>query len=349
MDMEAYIVANKWLVLCLSFFTIIYAQMEEGEEDDFWKQIEEEEAFRAQYGKYIDQITKEFSEQVFNQFDLSGGVLSCNGRKKIESISVRFAAHRRASLEEARALALSLMDSLKKKINGCGPLRTYLAEYPFIRMSIDLSFECFLDRWSADGTIAKAYINKNELTYKTYDPFTERFEPLLTESYEEAIQLHNDSPVKNPAVHMLTDQEKALDAILPAFVEQMHHQYDISIWSIGGKMTGGVTEVGVHWVAMRRATQKEARELLVGVVETLLKTLNESERLRLFLKPFPFPANRVKMAIRFVNENFYPYFDNSVKAITIENGQISYTVDENYPSIPSESYAEALKTVETRR
>ena len=104
---------------------------------------------------------------------------------------------------------------------------------------------------------------------------------------------------------------------------------------------------------------QEARALMLLATEKLLNTLNNSERLRPYLKEYPFSASRLKLRMLFRKEKYFvgdvPYYDGSMESAVLSGNIITY-----YHHIPNikdsnmhdrvvyaqESYQEAQKTFE---
>jgi len=86
----------------------------------------------------------------------------------------------------------------------------------------------------------------------------------------------------------------------------------------------------------------------VSAVEFLLEELNNDENLHPHLKEHPLMADALRFRIEFRDKNHLRYFDGAIDSVTIDRGEVTYTVtppDEEYvwPSevLAEESYVEA--------
>jgi len=273
---------------------------------------------------------------------------------KIEDIGMQFTAYRRATVEEARALHLLVMNKLVEAINAHEKIQPFLAQNPFTykRVSVDISFKGPYGPYS-EGNIehifnvtdlAGAVENRSKLFYYAHDPFKGKSIELFNESLEDAVKLAQASPIQNLAVHQTTPLEEAVDEVLPIYLSDMRKEHRFECCSMGGKLTDHVEEIGARFTVVQRATQEQARKLVVLATDRLLEAINRDEKLRPFLAEYPFPASRVKMRISFVKKNYYSYSDGSVESAVLEDNEISYLklpLEEESPYFAKESYQEA--------
>ena len=123
-------------------------------------------------------------------------------------------------------------------------------------------------------------------------------------------------------------------------------------------MAENIEDIRAHFKAFKPARQELARQLLVEVTESFLSAINNNEKLRPYLKEYPFPASRVKIFIGFVDQRYLPYSDGSIEELTLDENEITYFHSVDRPKKPDfeivlsdtkilgkESYQEALEIV----
>lgn len=322
------------------------------------------------YDVYVDEIMRSVARQMEKELHLVWTGDSGMMHEQVEEIGMKFNAYRRATIEEARALELHVINKLVQAINSHEKIQPYLEERPFTykRVQVSISFKGENGSYS-DGTVAHvsnapdfAVIeNRNKLFYDSNDPLDQNYDmEIHSEHYEEAERLVKASPRQDLLVHHTTEQEKAIDQLLINFTEEMWETCGLSRWSIGGKMTHGIEEIGAKFTAFYPATQESARELQVFATEKLLKAINNNEKLKPFLKEYPFPASRIKMRICFRDKKYLNYSDGSMESIAFDGNEITYyhdliiprkTVEPKYfpvrtEVLAKETYSEALKVVQ---
>ena len=289
------------------------------------------------YEGYIREISNSFAEQMDKELNLHGFGSFRASHDIVEVLEMNFTAHRRASIQEARALMLLVIDKFVHAINNYENIQPYLAELPFnhkrVRISID--FNGARGKSCADGSVTSVfyvtdlsdlYIHRTDLLYHANDPIKECPTLLLKESYGEATKLNAASPVKSPGIHQTTKKEEAIDTAFELFSDKMEEEYGIYCWSIGGKMADDIKDIGAKFTAFQPATKEEARQLLVQVAEKLLSEVNSDEKLRPYLAKYPFPMNHLKLLIQFRTDGYDSYLDgNSMEDIELQKGQITYS------------------------
>lgn len=336
------------------------------------------EEIAKQYKSYINEFQRIFGKQIEREFNLI--LREENVFHDFFPNSIKFYAYRRASLEEARALELSVLNKLAEEIHADPKMLSYLSMLSLTPDSIAVAIRfVYLHQWSyRDGSIddvnssyskiGNKNFRKQYLKYTTSDPFSdysaykdETFSTHFEESFEDAVKLNAASPNINPTIHELTGFEDELNQILTSFKKEMQKKYGLlfesSGWMIAGKSTPDITEIRAKCTYLYPLSCEEARALILLATEKLLTTLNNSETLRPYLKEYPFSANRLKLRMLFRKEKLFvgdvPYYDGSMESAVLSGNFITY-----YYHIPKdssmhdrviytkESYQEAQKILE---
>ncbi len=135
------------------------------------------------------------------------------------------------------------------------------------------------------------------------------------------------------------------------FIQQVKREFGFDCEMTGGSMPYDVEEISVMFGANRIATLEQARELEVILTEKFVKIINEHEKIRPFLREYPFPANRAIVSIR-----FYPPLKKQIGSHAVDflfqvKNTIYYFADDPkdpvaYLDVHEEPYEEALKIVQ---
>ena len=360
--MAEFTVADKLILIVIAMLTICL----DGSLNAVGNYIKYEE---KKYEVYIREISNSFAEQMDKELNLHGFGNFRASHDIVEVLGMNFTARRRATIQEARALTLLVIDKFVHAINTHENIQPYLAEHPFTHKRIRISIDFNGPKGSyADGSVTSVfyvtdlsdlYIHRTDLLYHANDPIKQSSILLLKESYGEAVKLNAASPVENPGIHQTTKKEEAIDTAFELFCEKMREDHGIYCWSIGGKMADDIKNIGAKFTAFQPATKEEARQLLVEVAEKLLSEVNNDEKLRPYLAKYPFPLNRLKLLIRFRTEGYDSYLDgSSMEDIELLKEQITYFqrivrpnknvsfIDARTVIVAKEPYQEAKKIVE---
>jgi hypothetical protein len=289
-----------------------------------------------EYVAYVNEVRDEFMHQMAQEHHLICVGESGKLHETVEELGLQFKTNRRATLAEARALQIDVMNKYVLAINQHPQLNPFLNEYPFNnkRITISISFEGPNGRHTEGvGWVfsipdsAPATENRNKLLYYAYDPFTGNNVDLHRETYDEAMGLAREHP---ETAHSTTPMEQDFDETFLAFSKNIQKQHGLKCWHIGRTTPG---YVGAYFVSRSKASLPEAKQLLLSVANSLLDDINR--QLEQHLTESPFPSSHLKLRIRFTKSN-----PNEVESITLDNNQISYfleySLDQVIPPPPIE-------------
>lgn len=143
---------------------------------------------------------------------------------------------------------------------------------------------------------------------------------------------------------------KYVDQIISAFEKECAKEYKVTPSGSGGKMPKDIEEIAVDFRVYRTATIDEARALEVAMTEKLLKKINQDEKIRPYLREYPFTANRARVGISFHNKDQSFHTDGSVAYVSKIRNLIYYDAadpkTEDLYNLRKEPYEEALKLVQ---
>lgn len=319
----------RLLLLFTCFDNQVYSEIDEAELE---KQFLEDEANYNTYKDYIPEIEVAFAIQMLDEFGLLWNGNSHQMHGKVEILGMEFIAYRRASIPEARALCLTVMDKFVKAINAHDNIQPFLEVQPFnyghVKVSISFKGEngCYCDgSVSSVSTISEKASDPadvNKLIYYTSDAYSAKSNVILRESHEEAVRLAESFPIQDLSVHESSEWEDAVDKTLVDLREEMADKYGLSCWYIGGDMQEGIKDIRANFRIFRPANVNQARQLFVEITERFLSVVNE--KLRPYLKDYPLTPDKVKLFIGFKNRNYHSHPESQLEEVTLDNGEISY-------------------------
>lgn len=132
--------------------------------------------------------------------------------------------------------------------------------------------------------------------------------------------------------------------------DRISKRYNMKVIGVTAGLMNCVNALGLDFHIQGPLSKEQLRIILVDSVEEFLTLLNEDERIRPFLKEYPFPADGIQIAI-FVkdkerNSIYYP----EITVASVYNGKLFYRSKEKdvisgYKLTEEESYETALKLV----
>ena len=139
--------------------------------------------------------------------------------------------------------------------------------------------------------------------------------------------------------------------VTSAFLKEMYKEYGFECGASGGMMPFDVEEISVSLVAYQSATVEQARELEIKTTERFAQIINAHEKIRPFLREYPFPSSQVDVSIAFEKpKKNKTSLGNDVFFVFQAKNKIFYKAknpDNHYvfKAIKDEPYEEALKIV----
>lgn len=139
-----------------------------------------------------------------------------------------------------------------------------------------------------------------------------------------------------------------VDEIVDTFSKEMEKEYEIRCCGSGGSMPYNVEKIEVLFSASRKATIEEARKIEINGLKKLLNHVNKHEKIRPYLKEYPFNLERVRVSISFYPSNNGRPLDGSVAHVFFSGKKIFYDkaevqVDEPTPLIYENEKKEVVK------
>lgn len=322
------------------------------------------------YEDSLIQLTQTFAKQMKNELNLEYSGKGFDIHDKVEEIRMKFRANRRATLEEARTLQVLVMNKLVQAINEHKKIQPYLSTSPFTFKGVKISINfdgpyasyfkgniTHIFNVADSGSIVE---NKNNFFYYGKDPITEESILLLQESYEEASNLALATPIKTPHLHQTTELEILSDQIFLKFGKELGEKNALYLITAGANLTNGIEEIAAKFIYFTPSTIDTARKLALLAIEKTLSAVNHDQKLKSYLKPYPFSASQLKIRIEFRKNDksawgYSSFTDGSMDKVEITNDLFSYfrtppvkkgieDVEINFldPLFATETYQEAL-------
>lgn len=117
---------------------------------------------------------------------------------------------------------------------------------------------------------------------------------------------------------------KYVDEIVADFAKDMEKKYELHFYGSGGSMPTDVEKIEVLFISHQQSTVDDARKMEVNGIQSLLHRINAHEKLRPYLREYPFKADRVGLSISFRTETDDRPLDGSVASVFFARNKIFY-------------------------
>ncbi len=122
--------------------------------------------------------------------------------------------------------------------------------------------------------------------------------------------------------------EKYVNEIVDDFVKQMKTKHQLHCYGSGGSMPKDVEKIKVLFISYQHSTVDDARKVEVDAIQELLQRINAHEKIRPYLREYPFGPNRVDISISFRTETDDRPLDGSVASVFLAKDKIFYRAAE---------------------
>jgi hypothetical protein len=152
-----------------------------------------------------------------------------------------------------------------------------------------------------------------------------------------------------------TPDGKYAAEIIKEFEKEACKEFGIEAMGAGGQMPFDVVSFDVRFWVRKKGTVEEARELIVKLKEKLRVTINKHEKIRPYLRAYPFPIKNTNVTISFPDQDKNGVlYDKSVTFASVgSNGKIYYRYDDpnlkGFQPLYEEPYEEAVKIVHGKK
>jgi len=124
------------------------------------------------------------------------------------------------------------------------------------------------------------------------------------------------------------DYLEYVNEIIEDFAKEMKTKYDLRYYGSGGSMPTDVEEIEAMFISYHHMTVDEARKVEINAIQDLIRRINSHEKIRPYLREYPFHQDRVGVSISFRTKTDDRPFDGSVALVFLAKNKIFYKAAE---------------------
>jgi len=143
--------------------------------------------------------------------------------------------------------------------------------------------------------------------------------------------------------HGASPHVSAAHEVMQAFAKEMEKEFDLVCIGSGGRMPLQIEEIQVSFAAYRKGEIPEARSLEILGTERLVEIINNSERIRPYLKKHPIDHAHAFVSISFRQKNETRF--DGVALVFQANDQIYYCSKDPNRDLLVEPYEKARNEI----
>ena len=148
--------------------------------------------------------------------------------------------------------------------------------------------------------------------------------------------------------------EKCVREIIYNFEEWAIAKYGLKRYEFGASMPDDVEKIKVGFCFIGKTSVNEARETYITLNEKLTEMINTHEKMRPYLREYPFTRTRVEICIDFCDKHNIRNTDGSIATVLIGRDDIILYLSKKpnifgYIHLFEEPYSDALKIVTSKK
>lgn len=116
-----------------------------------------------------------------------------------------------------------------------------------------------------------------------------------------------------------------LNFVVTGYIEMLENCNNLRLINKTGCMDCTIHYLGLQFESYDTRNINSARKLMLGLIDSFLKTINDSTCLRPYLHCYPFTTENVEIRVHFVDDCKYSYpAPDEIKYMTFIDGTITY-------------------------
>ncbi len=134
--------------------------------------------------------------------------------------------------------------------------------------------------------------------------------------------------------------------IMQNTANELQNAKKLKLVGFGGGMMYEIENLHLSFLSFDNQKLFQARDLIVFSIRLFLKNINTNEKIRPYLKSYPFTSKNISIFINIQNA------DTSINGVALTANKIVYDVpgkEKTFEQIHEETYEEALKIVESEK
>jgi hypothetical protein len=125
----------------------------------------------------------------------------------------------------------------------------------------------------------------------------------------------------------ISDDEKLADECLQKAAVQLKKEKDLYLCGTGGGMMDQIRMLALSFNYYKPVDIEKGRELLISAVNQLADVVNADERIRPYLKNYPFGPENIEIRIFIKNPDGSSVSSEKLRVISAEEGFLNYYID----------------------
>jgi len=194
------------------------------------------------------------------------------------------------------------------------------------------------------GELKTKIIYENGLAHGALAAWDANKKQYLSVNYKKGIKQKTPPPPQGKRKIIERPDERYVSEVINEFAKAAVKEFGLEVSSSGAGMPFDVESIIANFTMRKQSTIEEARELIVRLTERFVEITNKHEKLRPYLREYPFSPYRASVDLHFYDKNGLYYEDGSVHSVGMDNNKhLVYSTVASAVSKKNRDYVIALK------
>jgi hypothetical protein len=203
------------------------------------------------------------------------------------------------------------------------------------------------------GRLMTVVIYENGLAHGALAAWDDKEKQYLSVDYKKGFRRRYPPPAPARRRKIERHDCRYVDEAIREFEKVAANEFGVFSDGSGASMPNDVESISVSLNIYKKGVIEEARELIVKLTERFTEIINQNEKLRPYLREYPFAHLRAQVSLSFCDNTGMTYQDGSIAHVTnSSNDKIFYLINEpnsyRYKDAYDEPYAKALEIVRAK-
>ncbi len=203
------------------------------------------------------------------------------------------------------------------------------------------------------GRLMTVVIYENGLAHGALEAWDDKEEQYLSVDYKKGFRRRYPPPAPARRRKIVRHDCRYVNEAVREFEKVAANEFGVFSDGSGASMPFDVDSISVSLTIYKKGVIEEARELIVKLTERFTEIINQNEKLRPYLREYPFAHLRAQVSLSFCDKSGITYQDGSIAHVTNSSSdRIFYLINEpnsyRYKDAYDEPYAKALEIVRAK-
>ena len=176
------------------------------------------------------------------------------------------------------------------------------------------------------GELKTKIIYENGLAHGALAAWDTNKKQYLSVNYKRGIKQKTPPPPQGKRKRIERPDERYVSEVINEFAKEAIKEFGLEVSSSGAGMPFDVESIIANFTMRKQSTIEEARELIVRLTERFVEITNKHEKLRPYLREYPFSPYRANIYLVFRDKGGLLYEEGSVNGVAIDiNKQVAYS------------------------